>query len=330
MGKVDEAPDELWTPPTLYEWSKNVRAIPAWLVEDWIPERGLVVMSGHEKLTKKTFTAMTLALSIAAGKRLGPFVPASPRHVLFVEEEGTETETRYRWEGICATYKVKLDKRLDIRFAFREGVGLDDSRWRADLLSYVERFKPGAIFFDNLSFLYSGDENKAAELRPVIQTLKTIRDAGTACCVLAHLNKSDGGDPKANKNKQVRGNSLIVQNADVHLALRNYETENDPVELHRQYRGQASKEDRIHWSIESEGVVIHRAEMRLEPMVSDEDPAFAAACLEALDPGEEYGLATLQRLWELPRKGALKVLHVLMERQQVCRCVTGHYKVAGR
>lgn len=327
MSKTQD--QELWTPPLLWEWCKGVKDLPPWVVEDWIPERGLVLLSGHEKLTKKTFTAFTLALAVATGRKIGPIKPANgPRHVLFVEEEGTEAETRFRWEGICYTYKVKLDKKLDVRFAFREGVGLDDSRWRSDLVSYVDRFKPAVIFFDNLSFLHSGNDNSSQEMRPVIETLKYVRDAGTACVLLAHLNKSDGGDPKANRNKQVMGTSLFVKNADVHLALRNYGSENDPVELHRQFRGQASKEDRIHWSIEGEGVIIHRAEMRIEPVVSDEDPAFAAGCLEALDRGEEYGLSDLQRLWKVQRKVALRVIHALIERSQMVRCVTGHYKVS--
>jgi RecA-family ATPase len=317
--------DDLWTPPTLKEWLDEVKEVPAWVLPDWIPERGLVLMSGHQKLTKKTWLAMVHALAIASGKQLGPFKAERQGDVLFIEEEGTEADTRYRWLGLCATYKLPVRTLKNIHFAFRQGVGLDVQRWREDLVSYVERYAPVVTFFDNLTFLHSGDENRSSDMRPVLDTIKEVRNAGCACVFLAHLNKQHGDDPRANHDKQVRGSSIISNSYDVHQALRNYEKETSPVEAHLYYRGQQGKRWLIKWDVKSEGVVVHSASVRLDEWYDDEDPRFAEMCIDRMDASEEYTLVELGKLWRVARKATHNIIHVLMDTGRLERTKTGHY-----
>lgn len=320
--------EDLWTPPTAYEWIQEVKDVPPWVIPDWIPERGIVLMSGHQKVTRKTWMAMLQALTIASGKQVGPFKSDRQGTVLFVEEEGTEADTRYRLIGLCQTYKLPLKKTLSqIHFVFRQGVGLDVPRWREDLVSYVERFSPAAAFFDNLTFLHSGDENRGADMRPVLDTIKEVRNAGTACIFLAHLNAKHGGDPRANHDRQVRGHTSITNSYDVHIALRNYDDESVPIEAHNYFRGQQAQKFMVRWHVESTGIVVHKAELQLDPWYDQDDPRFAEMCLERMEVEEEYTLPELTKLWRINRKKAATIVAELKEQGRIDRGRSGHYQL---
>ncbi|NJO17729.1 MAG: hypothetical protein HC877_18945 [Thioploca sp.] len=53
----------------LSEWLKYVESSKTqnWLVKQFVPSGGIVLMTGHQKRTQKTYTAISLGLGIAHG-----------------------------------------------------------------------------------------------------------------------------------------------------------------------------------------------------------------------------------------------------------------------
>ncbi len=280
----------------------------------------MTLVSGHQKLTRKSFTAFAAALSVCAKKTIGPFKPNRQGHVLYIEEEGTKAPTKNRWEAFIKSYGIK-PKELDIRFAFREGVGLDTDTWRQRLLSYVEHFKPALIVFDNLTFMHSGDENNNNDMRSVVSTMQLIRNAGTATLFLAHLSKNKGNDPKVDIDEQVRGGSIVVNGYDVHWALRNYVGEHVPIDLIVRYRDAQGRMYSVNWDLKHQkgSELIDTLALTMRERYDEWDPRFAHECLAQLERGKSYGIEDLKRAWKCSRKAAESVVERLVKQKSIVK-----------
>ena len=318
-----------WCPPLLADWLEEVEDEPQWLIENFLPEEGMTLVSGHQKLTRKSFTAFAATLAVATGKVIGPFKATRAGHVVYIEEEGTKAPTKKRWEAFIRAYGLKKNK-VDCRFAFRAGIGLDTEVWRKRLLEYVDYFEPALIVFDNLSFMHSGDENSNNDMRAVVSTLQLIRNAGTATLFLAHLSKSAGSDPKEDIDKQVRGGSIVVNGYDVHWALRNYVGEHAPIDLIVRYRDLGGRQFTVDWKMkhQKDSELLDEVTLAMRERYDEWDPRFSIECLAQLERGKAYGVEDLKRVWKSSRKAAQEVVDRLVAAKSIKHNKqTGRYEV---
>ena len=257
MPKLEAVPDpedeKPWQSSDLTEWLDEVPEQRRFLIPDLIPAESLVLMSGQQKLTYKTFTKMATVLAITTGKGMSLITPEETGNVLAVEEEGASDETKMRWLALCKAMGIDYKKlKGKIGWCFRQGVKLNEKEWAERLLRETERLKPKLITFDAMFALQSGNENDTQDVRPIIDLFNRLRNVcGSSILYLAHLNESHGWNPRADIDRQVRGSGLLPQAADLHLALRRYNEKDATINWLVRARGQAPSAYLGSWTFET-------------------------------------------------------------------------------
>jgi DNA-binding transcriptional ArsR family regulator len=159
----------------------------SWVVEDLIAAGNLIVVAGRPG-GLKTWIALDLAISTAAGEDwLGVFSTAG-RPVLFVDAENGPILLQQRLSGLLAA----RGHSSDLPFFIADGRGLDLTRAQdqAKLSHWVHVLQPGLVILDNLRRLHSADENSSKEMAPVLGSLKRLAtDSGVAIVFVHHLSK---------------------------------------------------------------------------------------------------------------------------------------------
>lgn len=229
MSKNSTQPSEnqeevlLWDPPSLAEFLDMKFDPPSWIVHDFVPEDALVLVSGQAKRAYKTFFSDVLALAVATGKEIGAVKPIKSGPVIIVEEEGSYAETQNRMKALCTTHDIDYKELTNIKYIFRNRVRLDDVSWTTRLEALARRINPTLVVLDPISYMYSGDENKANDMEPVFYFLQGLRnEAGCTIMYLMHLDKTNGENPKKDIDMQVRGSGKFTQSYDMHIGLRHY------------------------------------------------------------------------------------------------------------
>lgn len=298
----DEFESEKWDPPLLVDFLKEKSEQEPWLIEGYLLDEGLNLISGPQKLSKKTFTAFLMSAAIAEGKQLGPFKPSRQGKVLVLEEEGTLLKTQERWLALAKFYKFKKAQK-NIWFAFRHGVQLDTQEWCATLVEFVTANRPVLVVFDNLSFMHTGNENSNEDMKIVASALADIRRAGTACVFLAHTSKGVGSDPTADIDRQVRGGAIISNAYDIHIAIRNYVGPEAGVSVEVRCRDAPEQYKRGRWIFtgkRDDPLSLDQVELRMVNWAEDEiNHAFVCAAFDLIRPGEWLTKDELQMIWEV-------------------------------
>lgn len=209
----------LSNPPSLAEWCLVDRPETPWLVPGLISQGGLTLLSGPAKKAYKTWFALHSAIAIANDRHLGGHKPRTTGSVLFIEEEGSDTDLENRVRGVCRGLDVQVNALTRIAWLFRQRVKLDNMADRRDLLSLLAD-KPDCklVVFDTLSRVFNGDENNAKEVNAAVETIMRINDTGAAVLLLAHLRKD--WTRASDIDEQIRGSGHIAASYDTHVALR--------------------------------------------------------------------------------------------------------------
>lgn len=256
MPKLEAVPDQpgdTWQAPDVVDWLDEVEDKRRYLIKELLPAESFILMSGQQKLTQKTFTALSMLIAIASGKEMSLIRPEEQGNVLAVEEEGSAAETKARILALCTAMKVPYKSlRGKFNWVFRHGVLLNDEKWQLRLLRETERLKPKLIMFDAMFALHTANENDSGEMAPIVHFLKNLTTvSGASVLVLAHLNESSGWNPRADIDRQVRGSGIIPQAVDKHLALRRYDEREKEIKLITRARGAAPNNYTIQWSFET-------------------------------------------------------------------------------
>lgn len=178
------------------------------------------LVTGHNDLGSLAFThglpdrlkswhAYTKALCVAGGRRfLGQYDVTQGPVVLWVEEGARWRIAQRIWRlrrGLSITDQEAAE--LPIRFIVLRGLKVDRPPDLIALRKEVELGPmPVLLVVDNLTRIHTKDENRPAEISPVLDALAGIqRDYGTTIDIIHHDRKNGTGDVDA--SMQLRGSS---------------------------------------------------------------------------------------------------------------------------
>lgn len=182
-----------------------------WLVEGVIQRGANGVMVGLPKAAK-SFSAVSLAISIAAGIPWLGFKIARPANVAIVSREDNPSLTAWRMRRLAAGRDLNpeeiapalwINSRRQSKQFFLENPTLV-----ARMVAALHKAKPELLILDVFNRLHTSDENDAAQMSRVLQVLTDIQgELGTAICLVHHFNKADANDRTL--IQRVRGSSAI-------------------------------------------------------------------------------------------------------------------------
>lgn len=176
---------------------------PAWLVKGMLPKNAFCVLYG-EPGCGKTFVALSLALSIAAGQNwCGKVTRAGS--VLYVAAEGL-FGLKLRVQAYQKKHGIKAEQ---IRYL---GMGFDlrnpDDIEQVLIALNVSSFRPDLIILDTLARLMIGaDENSARDMGLAIGGVDQLRRKSSATVLVIHHTVKTG--------RTERGSSALRGAADV-------------------------------------------------------------------------------------------------------------------
>ena len=156
-----------------------------WLVDGLWSEEAVGIIGGEPKCCK-SFLALDLAVSIAAGSRLpAPLRRAKARRVLLYAAEDALRIVRRRLDGICAAAGCHLAD-LDVQVITAPSPRVDLDADRTGLHETVARLKPRLLVLDPFIRLHQIDESISGEVAPL---LAYLRPAAAACLafILVHM-----------------------------------------------------------------------------------------------------------------------------------------------
>lgn len=169
----------------------------AWLVDDFLPERSLCLLSSYPKVGKSTF-ASAMSIAVSRGE---PFMGYQTRHrpVLWISVEESERDIlrRFRIMGAQASD--------NIRYHTHPFPNTKDAL--ASLRQEISEICHGLVILDTWNTFSSvKDENDNAEvIRAAGPLLDMAHETGSCIYLLAHSRKSEGDGGRA-----VRGASSLL------------------------------------------------------------------------------------------------------------------------
>lgn len=197
------------------EWLCNEPPLPEYILDQVFEERSRVLLVGSSK-TRKSFLALQLGVSLAAGLPFLGIAVALPRRVLLVNLENSNDWQHRRMRGMCATLGVTaavLENRLKILNG--RGMSLDLRQIEAAAVNHHTE----VIILDPLYKLDGGaDESDMAERKRLVAALEAMTARTGASLVIVHHDaKGAAGD--RNVRDRGAGSSIINRDVDATLAL---------------------------------------------------------------------------------------------------------------
>lgn len=321
-----------WSVQKFSDWAEQDFERTAWLIPQFIPQEGIVVLSGFPKIARKTLTADIIAVCLAAGKSMSMLTVPEPISVLYVEEEGGAAETKNAIQAVQRA--VGASANMDIYMAFHDRVKLDSKEWIAKIIEVVKAKQIKLVIFDALTYLHDGDENSTSEMLVVARGIQDIRAAGTAVLVLVHLDKSRGSDTNADIDLQMRGSSIISNLYDVHLALRKPSTSQKDIDLIVRGRHLCEKQYKVAWNLvplKNDLNLLDKMSLIVTPHSDDvvHDDAILDGYIALMEPTKKYQYKELRELWEVSTKKASSILKILINEETIVKVGARTYTLGG-
>lgn len=216
-----------FAPQRLTEWMHAVDAQPAprWLLEDFLADDSLTMISGHPKgLGRKSLLAMAQCLALSTNQPIAAFRPLRQVPVLYCYHESQAKAASLRFHMLCQGLGV--DKRR-VREFWMLHRSLMDLRSKSDVQTiggWCRDNKVGLVVFDTLAKSMLGSEDDAENIGRVIRGVEEARSYGLSVLILHHLSKQTpalvGGnfDP----DRDMRGSGALAGAYETHQAVRHY------------------------------------------------------------------------------------------------------------
>jgi len=181
-----------------------------WLVEGVIPAQGATLLFGKSN-TFKSFLAIDLALSVAAGRHWHGRTVKGPAPVIYVATEGAKGVGRQRVPGWFEFHAVAPESRRNI--FLRTEAPLIDVAAQVDLLiSELRLVQAKFIVLDIFGGTTQGSDTEDTTARAwVAGVQRLIREAGATVLVVAHTGWSD--------SSRSRGHTHFWGSYDTRLAV---------------------------------------------------------------------------------------------------------------
>ncbi len=186
-------------------------APPDQILADIFDTQDKFVIIGSAKM-KKSFFAMMLLMSLAAGKDFFTFRIPKPRRVVLVQLEIQETHFHRRVIGIAKALGITPED-LDNRFHVINcrGLGVEGHEGVELIGRVVESLRPEVILFDPLYKISSGSENAAEDAKLVLSDFDALIERTDAAVGYVH---HDAKGASGDRNIRDRGAGSNVINRD--------------------------------------------------------------------------------------------------------------------
>jgi hypothetical protein len=163
-----------------------------WYWPGWIPKDGVAVLHGPGG-DRKSFLALALALSTAAGEPVFEGAPKEPGTALYVSGAGEnpEWEDDRRLRRLCKGYGIDMDA-LPFHFITADAPLLGDAPSYNLFLEEIVRLRPRVVVLDSAIALADlKDENDNAGVRRFLQqrVVPLARQHGCTVLLIAHSAK---------------------------------------------------------------------------------------------------------------------------------------------
>jgi hypothetical protein len=155
------------------------------LVERLLVEGAIGALVGSYK-RGKTWLLIDIAISVASGREMFGELAVAQGPVLLIVEESGEAALHRRLTMLARGRAIPTDELADLFYAANRRIRLDDPAWRGRLIATAERIRPRLILLDPLVRLKGGaDENSQAEMAPVLDFIRDLRDAGESAVLFS-------------------------------------------------------------------------------------------------------------------------------------------------
>ena len=184
------------------------RPAAQFVIDDLIVKSTITLLVGDAG-TKKTYIALTMAVSVATGKDFLSFKTAAGR-ALYIDEETNED---YLLDRLAEVLRgAYADEKTPVDIISGAGVNLRDPNDVTMLGALIAAGQYQLVIFDAMSdFMPGADENTAKDITPFFLALRKIaNDTGCGVVLLHHTNKMTG---------QYRGSTDIKSKVDTMLMV---------------------------------------------------------------------------------------------------------------
>jgi hypothetical protein len=188
-----------------------------WLVEGLWSDQAVGILGGEPK-SCKSFLALDIALSVAAGRPcLRQFAVPRAGPVLLFPAEDSLPVVRQRLEGIAAAAQVPFAS-LPIQVITAPTLRLDTPADRQRLANTVQQLQPTLLVLDPLIRLHRVDENDATQIAALLSFLRQLQRQFKLAVLLVHHARKDSNGSRP--GQALRGSSELHGWGDSNLYLR--------------------------------------------------------------------------------------------------------------
>lgn len=175
--------------------------------------RGSISTWYGEPGCKKTYSLLSLGISVAAGKEWLGFQTKQCR-VLIVDEESGRQRLRLR---IAEALRGALaGESTPLAFISQAGFRMDDQGSVRELSSLIQEQAAELVIIDSLASVSSGDENSKHDMQLVMSGLRQIAETTGAHVAVIHHSSKNGGS--------YRGSSVIKASCDLMVEVTSEDT----------------------------------------------------------------------------------------------------------
>lgn len=204
------------------------RPEPEWLISEALPQKGLGCFWGQPG-SGKTFLAVDIAISVAAGSHWRGSPVKTPGKVLYIaaeDDNGVQVRLRsaFARNGLSDTA---------IRVLPTSPVFTSTKQSDALLESIRGEGKSSLVFVDTLAAVTPGaDENSSKDIGPLVSFCRKIEHATGALVILVHHSRKDGDE--------IRGSSSLHAAFDVEWKVTDEKTHRE-IRISKMKNGEANK-----------------------------------------------------------------------------------------
>lgn len=175
------------------------------IVDGLLSAQEFIILSGAAKIGK-SLLALNLGISIAKGSPFLGHFETTKGTVLIIQTEVAPDAFR---ERLVKMEGDILAMNLGIRIS-TERISLDEKSGLTKLRNTINQFKPNLTIIDPFYNLHKKDEDKAAQIGPILSEMSQIaKDTGTALILVHHQGKRGESDGRQTGH-QHRGSSAFA------------------------------------------------------------------------------------------------------------------------
>lgn len=196
------------------DWLETDPPMPDPILLETFDKGDKVAVIASSKL-RKSFFVLQMAMHFAAGMDFLNWTVSQPRRVLLVQLEIKEAHFHRRVRRMAGALGLS-------RAAMRDNLQILNGRGHdltlEDIAGMAMEFAPDVIIFDPLYKLVTGDENVAADMKPVLASFDRIAEqTGAAVLYVHHDAKGNSGD--RNIRDRGAGSNVLGRDYDCCITL---------------------------------------------------------------------------------------------------------------